>query len=166
MLAKKYLHLALNSSKMIISKAFLFFTTLLLVAILPSCNNLKEPEYRGIKNFRIENWGQNESTAKMDVIYYNPNATGFTIKNTDLDIYINDKQVGHTHQDSAIRVMKESEFIVPVSAKLHVNSLLDNALTALLNQSVNIKINGYIVGSKAGISKRFPVYYQGNQKIF
>lgn len=151
---------------MIFPKVFLFLTTLLLLAILSSCNDLKEPEYRGIKNFRVENWGQNESTAKMDVIYYNPNTTGFTIKNTDLDIYINDKKVGHTHQDSAIRVMKESEFIIPVSANLHVNNLLDNALSALFNQSVNIKIAGYIVGSKAGISKRFPVHYQGNQKIF
>ena len=144
------------------------FTTLVFiisVLLLCGCYPIKEPEYRGIQNFKLGKIEMGESTVKMDVVFLNPNNTAFKIKNTELDIYINDSLVGHTGLDSIIKVQKLSEFILPVSARIKTASLLSNAFSFLMNKEAIIKISGTIKAGVGGLVKNFKINYEARQKI-
>ena len=41
--------------------------------------NIKEPEYREIQNVRITDVGLLQTTAGLDLVYYNPNDFGVTL---------------------------------------------------------------------------------------
>jgi LEA14-like dessication related protein len=146
-------------------KNLVLLFTLFFIMALSGCEKLKEPEYREFKNFRIDKMGMDETTAKMDIVYYNPNSIGFWVKSTELDVYINNNFVGHTAADSSMEVPANSEFVIPVSARLNLKTLFNNALTALLTKEITIKISGSIRAGKAGFYKNFPIQYEGKQEI-
>ncbi|MBI1780829.1 MAG: LEA type 2 family protein [Sphingobacteriales bacterium] len=148
-----------------ILKNILLLTALSCSIAFSSCKNMQDPEYRDIKNFRLTKLNTEESTAKMDVVYYNPNSLNFQIRSTDLDIYINNNYVGHTNLDSVIRVPKQTEFIIPVSARVNTQTFFSNALSALLTKEVNIRITGSIKAGASGLYKNFKVNYEGKQAI-
>jgi LEA14-like dessication related protein len=149
---------------MILKKIF-FLLALSCSIAFSGCKPVQDPEYRDIKNFRLTEMGSTESTAKMDVVYYNPNNMNFQIRSTDLDIYINSNYVGHTNLDSVIRVPKQTEFTIPVSARVNNNSFFSNALSALLTKEVNVRITGTIKAGASGLYKSFKVNYEGKQAI-
>ena len=64
--------------------------------IVSSCgtNNVKEPEYRDIRNIRLINLGPLQSTAGVDLVYYNPNSFGVQIRTARDDIYIDSSYFG------------------------------------------------------------------------
>lgn len=148
-----------------ILKNILLITSLSCAIAFSSCKKMQDPEYRDIKNFRLTKLNAEESTAKMDVVYYNPNNMNFQIRSTDLDIYINNNYAGHTNLDSVIRVPKQTEFTIPVSARVNTQTFFSNALSALLTKEVNIRITGSIKAGASGMYKSFKVNYEGKQAI-
>lgn len=149
---------------MILKKIF-FLLVISCPLAFSGCNNMQDPEYRDIKNFRLAEMGSVESTAKMDVVYYNPNNMNFQIRSTNLDIYINNNLVGHTNLDSVIRVPKQTEFTIPIVARVNNNTFFSNALSALLTKEVNLRITGTIRAGASGLYKSFKVNYEGKQAI-
>ena len=146
-------------------KKQVLFIALPCLLALAGCQNLKEPEYREVKNFRLDKIGLSETTAKMDLIYYNPNSISFQVKSTELDVYINNNFIGHTSADTIIKVLAETEFVIPVSARVNLNTIFNNALAALLSKEVTVKITGSLRAGKAGLYKTFPINYEGKQEI-
>lgn len=144
-------------------------TSLSLLAVMTilllSCSTPKELEYRDFKNFTINKVGFASSTAKMDMIYYNPNNFGLQLKKTDLDIYINGVFLGHSTQEYQVNIPKKDQFIIPVVLVVDMKNLLKNSLTALLNKQVMVKVTGTVRAGKANIFMNIPVNYQGLQDV-
>jgi LEA14-like dessication related protein len=63
---------------------------------LTSCKsgNIKEPEYREIQNVRIMDVGLLQTTAGLDLVYYNPNDFGVTLSQARGDVYIDNMYFG------------------------------------------------------------------------
>ena len=75
-------------------RSFLLFSVL---AIFSSCNkykNVQEPEYRDIRNIHLINLGPLQSTAGVDLVYYNPNNFGVQLAEARGDIYIDNNYFG------------------------------------------------------------------------
>ena len=141
-----------------------FFTLLALFSILmSSCRNIKDLEFRNYENMRLENLGFSSSRLLVDLIYYNPNNFGMQLNNTDLDIYINDKLLGHSSQDLQVSIPRRKEFTLPMIVDIDMKNLLKNGLTALTNKEVNVRLIGKIKVGKGGIYKSFPVDYTSKQ---
>jgi LEA14-like dessication related protein len=138
---------------------------ILLTLPLAGCKSFMPPEYKTVKNFRVGKLGGNETTVKMDIVYHNPNKTAFRVKGTDLDIFIDDNFTGHTSLDTLILVPGNSDFILPVSITAKNTALFKNALAALFNQELLIKVSGTIKAGVGGLYKNFKIDYQGRQKI-
>ena len=81
---------------------------LVLFIVLQSagCNDIKELEYKGIKNTEIQTLGFNNSAIRMNLEYYNPNKFGIDVKETNLSIYLNDKFVGIADQPEKTQIPK------------------------------------------------------------
>src|SRR5436190_22822374 len=85
-----------TSIKQICMKSLLF-TLLIAVLFFTSCKtpDLVEPEYRDIRNARLIETGLLQSTAGVDLIYYNPNNYSVNVNQTRGDVYVDNKYIGH-----------------------------------------------------------------------
>ena len=134
---------------------------LLLTLLLVSCSTPKELEYRDFRNFSIQKIGFSTSSAKMDMIYYNPNGFGLQLKRTELDIFVNGVLLGHSSQEYQITIPKKEQFIIPITMDIDMKNLIKNSLTTLFNKEVNVKVTGSIKVGKANVFISFPVNYEG-----
>jgi len=143
-----------------LSYPILFFVTLILAT---SCQAPKDLVYRDFKNLKVDKIGSAATTLKVDLIYYNPNNFGLQLKYTDLDIYLDNKFLGHSSQDYQITIPKLAEFTMPLAIELDMKNLLSNSLPSLLGKDVLVKVTGTVKIGKANVYKSFPVSYEGVQ---
>ena len=129
-----------------------FFSLLFsIIVFMSSCRNIKDLEFRDYENMRLENLGFSSTRLLVDLIYYNPNNFGMQLNNTDLDIFINDKLLGHSSQDLQVSIPRRKEFTLPMVVDIDMKNLLKNGLTAFTNKEVNVRLIGKM-GVSSGIS--------------
>lgn len=141
--------------------AFLILTLLGMTA----CRQPEIPKYQALENFSLGKIGMNETVVSADLKYYNPNNYDLQFRRADLAIAINNRAVGNTILDTLIRIPKKDTFYVPVQMKVNMKQLLGNALSLLMNNELDIKVNGTIRMGRSGFFMNIPVNYQGKQKI-
>ncbi len=141
--------------------AFVLLSSLL----IGGCRQPEIPEYQAFENFSIGKVGMKETVVSADLKYYNPNNYELQFRKADLAISINNKPVGTTVLDTLIRIPKKDTFYVPVQMKVNMKQLLGNALTLLMNDELDVKVNGTIRLGRKGLYMNLPVNYQGKQKM-
>lgn len=146
------------------SIGFYYLTGIILVASI-GCTKPKEPEYLAFENLQIRKAGLSESIVGADLKYYNPNAFDIQLKEADVDLFVNDKFVGHSDLDTLIHIPALDTFYVPVSIKLKLGDLFKNALQLFLNPEVKLRIEGNAKVGRSGFYKKFPVHYEGKERI-
>ncbi|MDP4286264.1 MAG: LEA type 2 family protein [Bacteroidota bacterium] len=140
------------------------FELILFIAIvLMSCSSPKALEYKDYRNFSIKSLGFNNSTVNLDLEYYNPNNFRMQLKNTNLDIFIDGKLLGHSSTDTLINIPRRDTFSLPVQFDINMQSFYQNALNTLLGKEVLLRIQGKIKVGKANIFMYFPVNYESKE---
>jgi LEA14-like dessication related protein len=135
--------------------------------IFSSCgpNNVKEPEYRDIRNIRLINLGPLQSTAGVDLVYYNPNSFGVQVETARGDIYIDSSYFGQFELDEKVQVKKRSEFILPATVKVDMINVIKNGRELYKKKEALVKIQGTAMVRKSGFSKEIPINYEHIQNI-
>jgi LEA14-like dessication related protein len=135
--------------------------------IFSSCgpNNVKEPEYRDIRNIRLINLGPLQSTAGVDLVYYNPNNFGVQVETARGDIYIDSSYFGQFELNEKVQVKKRSEFILPATVKVDMISVIKNQRELYKKKEALVKIQGTAMVKKSGFSKEIPINYEHIQNI-
>ena len=147
-------------------RSILSILTIFLI-ILSSCgtNNVKEPEYRDIRNIRLINLGPLQSTAGVDLVYYNPNKFGVQIETARGDIYIDSSYFGKFELNEKVHVKKKSEFILPATVMVDMISAIKNQQELLKKKEALIRVQGTAMVRKAGFSKEIPISYEHIESI-
>ena len=144
-------------------------STLAIALILfSSCggkNNVQEPEYRDIRNVRLINFGPLQSTAGVDLVYYNPNDFGVQIATARGDIYIDNNYFGRFELDDKVQVRKRSEFILPATVKVDMIGVVKNQRELYKKKEAIVRIEGIATLKKAGFSREIPIKYESMQNI-
>ena len=135
--------------------------------VLASCNsgNVQQPEYRDIQNIRIAEVGVLQTTAVVDMIYYNPNNFGLTLNEARGDVYVDDTYLGRFSLEEKVKVGRRSEFLNPAQIKLDNIGALRNHRDIYKKKEAKVRIEGFATVSKAGIRKDVPIKYEGIQNI-
>jgi len=135
--------------------------------VLSSCgtNNVKDPEYRDIRNIRLINLGPLQSTAGVDLVYYNPNKFGVQLETARGDIYIDSSYFGQFELNEKVQVKKRSEFILPATVKVDMISAIKNQRDLLKKQDALIRVQGTAMVKKAGFLKEIPISYEHLESI-
>jgi len=139
----------------------------ILSVILSSCgtNNVKEPEYRDIRNIRLITLGPLQSTAGVDLVYYNPNKFGVQLETARGDIYIDSSYFGQFELSGKVQVKKRSEFILPATVKVDMISALKNQRDLYKKKEALVRVQGTAMVSKSGFSKEIPISYEHMENI-
>jgi LEA14-like dessication related protein len=137
------------------------------VILFTSCKsgNIKEPEYREIRNIRLVDVGILQTTAGLDLVYYNPNNFGVTLSEARGDVYIDDMYFGRFGIQDKVSVQKNDEFIVPAIVKMDNIGAIKNHRDIWKKKKAIIRIEGFATVRKAGFNKQVPIKYEGTQDI-
>ena len=138
---------------------------LLLFFCLPWSHGIDEPDFIEARNFRLGSIGLKESVVQSDLYYYNPNGISLNLKEVDLDVFLNGKYAGHSYLDTIVHIPARDTFFVPVSVRVDMKSVFPNALVLLMNDSMELRIEGKLKLGKAGLFINFPVRYKENVSI-
>lgn len=145
----------------------LISTLALGIVLLTSCGtaNIKEPEYREIREIKLVEMGLLQSTAGIDMVYYNPNNFGVQLAEARGDVYVDNAYLGRFSLDEKVQVKKRSEFIVPAIIKVDMIGAIKNQQEILKKKEVLVRIEGIARVKKAGISREVPIRYESMQNI-
>jgi len=145
----------------------MIFTLIVGLGFLASCKtaNIKEPEYREIQNVRITDVGLLQTTAGLDLVYYNPNDFGVTLSQARGDVYIDNMYFGRFSISDKVTVHKHQEFIIPAELKMDNISAVKNHREIFKKKQAVIRIEGFATLKKAGFNKEVPIKYEGIQDL-
>ncbi|MEO7768092.1 MAG: LEA type 2 family protein [Ferruginibacter sp.] len=145
------------------------FTSFLFIAliVLSSCgiSNVKEPEYRDIREIRLIEVGLLQSTAGVDLVYYNPNNFSVQVAEARGDVYLDSMYLGRFGLSETVQVNKKSEFVIPATVKLDMIGILKNQRDLLKKKEVLLRIEGLARVTKSGFSKDLPIKFEKMQNI-
>ncbi|MBS1772422.1 MAG: LEA type 2 family protein [Bacteroidetes bacterium] len=136
---------------------------LLSVIILASCANPKSLEYHDVKNFQVGNISLTPEIG-MDVEFYNPNNYPMTLKDANIDLYIENKLVGHVTMENKYTVPAADTFLLPVKLHADLKGIISNALQVMANKEMNIKLQGSVKAGR-GILVPIRINYEGKKKL-
>ena len=145
----------------------LISTLFLGLIILSSCGsaNVKEPEYREIREVRLIELGVLQSTAGIDLVYYNPNNFGVQLAEARGDVYIDNVYFGRFGLNENVQVKKRSEFIVPAIIKVDMIGAVKNQRELFKKKEALVRIEGMARVTKSGLSREVPIKYERMQNI-
>lgn len=145
----------------------IIFTLMIGLTVLASCRtgNVKEPEFRDISNVRLVEIGVLQSTAGLDLIYYNPNNFGVQLSEARGDVYIDNAYLGRFTLQENVQVGKRAEFVVPALIKVDMIGAIKNQREILKKKEVLVRIDGIARVKKSGFSKDIPIKYESMQNI-
>ncbi len=144
-------------------KLFLFFVLATLI-IATACNKPQGFDYRDVRNIKIEKLGFDKTSLYMELVYFNPNNFGVTLKNVDCDIFINNNFLGHYALDTSFKIEKRSEFVLPSRIAIDMKNIYKNALSVIFNKEVDVNVKGTARIQKV-INLTIPFDYKGKHKL-
>ena len=142
-----------------------FVAALLFVYNFSSCKKPLPPEYVNYENFRLEKMGFSENTLAADIKLYNPNSYNLQLKSASMDIYFNDRFLGHSSVDALITLEAKDTTSFPIRMQASAKDILKNTADLLLNPNVKIRITGSAKAGRGGFFINVPINYEGMQKI-
>ena len=147
---------------------FILFTLLLAGTVfISSCgtSNIKQPEYRDIREIRLVELGLLQTTAGIDLIFYNPNNTGVQLSEARGDVYVDGDYFGRFSLDEKVNVRKRSEFVVPILVRMDMIGAVKKQHEILKKKEVMVKIDGMARVRKAGYAREIPVKFESLQNL-
>ncbi len=100
--------------------------------------------------------GINKGTVKVVLQYFNPNKFGLDLKETQLEVYANDKYIGIAENAEKFVVPKLANFDFPIY--VHFNPLKAIGMVGLLQaDKINLHVKGTTKAGKKGIFIRVPI---------
>ena len=138
---------------------------LIWISWLTSCGNMEDLELKGIENVKINKIGFRGSTISLDIRYHNPNSKSGILKTAEGDAWMDETYLGHFMVDSAVSIPAKSDFLVPVQLSVDMKKILQNSITALFKEEVELKISGHARAGKPGLFRNYTLSYSGKQNL-
>ena len=148
-----------------IKKALYLLVALPCLFGLTFCGKPKQPDYIDFQNLRLKKAQLDQAVITFDLRYYNPNNFNIQLRKVDVDIYFNDKYLGHSMLDSLIHIPRRDTFFIPVSMEVQTKNVLANAVQLLLNPEVMVRLKGNARVGRSGVFINMPIEYEGKKRI-
>jgi LEA14-like dessication related protein len=130
-----------------------------------SCTQPKTLVYKNLNHFGIGQAGFKNTVITMDLVMYNPNKYSLKLKNTDVDVYINEHHVGKALIRKKFTIPAADTFSLPILLRVDLVQAIPNAIQLLISKEITLKLSGIIRAGKHGMFIKIPITYEGKQKI-
>lgn len=135
----------------------LFLLSIFLIFQSASCTKVKELEYKGIDKVSVQSVSLSKMSLLVNLKYYNPNAFGIDVKQTQLSLYLNNHFIGLADQPEKTQIPKQSDFIFPVVVHFDPIKALGTAFSSIFSKSNQLTIQGSAKLGKGGVYMTVPL---------
>jgi len=143
--------------------------SVLVVAVLSSCNKPESPQFKYVENIVVELESLSSANLHAEAVLFNPNKNTITIKGADIDIMIGDKVIAVLEEDYNIKAVGNEVFMVPLDVKIRLKDLNLNAIGSALgligDDGQEIRYLGKIKVKAYGVPFSVKVDYKDNINI-
>lgn len=143
---------------------YLMFSCCIAVLMI-SCSKPKPPQYLGYSNVRLEKASLANSVVAADLKFFNPNAYTLQLKQADIDVFANDKLMGHSKIDSLLSLPGHDTTAIPFRVQVDVRSMANQLAGLLLNPNVRLRLKGTAKVGRGGFFMNLPVDYEATQRL-
>jgi LEA14-like dessication related protein len=134
-------------------------------SLFSSCGKVEAPVFRNLNSFKVKKIDLQKADLGFNVTYYNPNKFGVSVKEAEIDVFVDSIYLGKFIQEQEVDVVKKAEFSLPLKGSVSIAKALQLNLNDLTNRQVLLKANGAVKVGKAGIFITRPISYQGQHKV-
>ena len=141
---------------------------ILIISFAASCNRPEEaPEFRFIENVRVTSVSDKEALLNADAVFFNPNDVSMTLRAVDVDVMIEEKEVGRIQQSKKIKIPASSDFRIPLDATFNIGEVgvLNTLLGMLGGKKLKVRYVGHIKVTMNGLPMRVPVDYEEDIRL-
>lgn len=138
-----------------------------LCALVFSCAPKEQVVFKSINNLLLDGDMGGAPTLKGDALFFNPNKMQTRLKEIKVDVMVDGKKAAEVDQMMDIIIPKQSDFTVPIQAKLALQDmgLLDAVIGFFGGKSYQVQFVGYIRIVKHGVTIKVPVKYNQEVKL-
>jgi LEA14-like dessication related protein len=147
------------------SKSAPLLLLVLFLVLLSSCSDVKEPEFKALEKFQLNNVNLQEATIGFQVRYFNPNNFGLSVKETVADVYLDSVYLGQFLQEGPVQVEKNADFAIPLRGRVGLQKVVGLDLKSLASRTVLVRATGSTRVGRAGIFVKREISYEGRHRL-
>ncbi len=138
---------------------------LIALVFLFSCTPKEKVELRKIKDIVVD--ATTEPMLRANAVLYNPNKISMTLRNIDMEVFVDGKKAALINQQLKAKVPAQAEFTVPLEVKLNLKELgiFDTLLAVLGGKKMKIRYKGFIRFIYKTVPVTIPVDYQEEIRV-
>ncbi len=133
----------------------------LFVVLLVGCKNQQDVEFVGIKNTEITGSDGSTVIVNFDALMFNPNKAGGKIRDIDVVVFYQGKEIARVEQIEKIKVKGNTRFSIPLVMSVDLNKLNTNFLSQissiLSGKGIELHFVGNVKVSIHGFGYKVPV---------
>ncbi len=137
--------------------------------LLASCTKPEAPDFKGIKNLKVNVQGLNSARINGDAIFFNPNDRQITLKQVDVEVSVEGQKVKDISRKYDITAEPNSDVAVPIDVTLSLEdlnmNLLSTAMSMLNGAEKKIRYKGKARVKMYGVSFSVPFDYEDDVNI-
>ncbi len=149
-------------------KTHIWWLVLGLLATQMACSPLQEPEFRGVQNMKVVSQGD-AFVVNAEAIMFNPNKKNLKLYEIDLDVNINEANVGHILDSTEVDVPANEVFYVPVRVtvptKVIMGNLISSFFSAAEDRKVEVQYKGHVRMKALGFKFKLPINAKSKIKL-
>jgi LEA14-like dessication related protein len=138
---------------------------IILVVALPSCQRIQDPQFKSLERFGVRKFGFTEVVIGFETVYNNPNNFGVTVKEADVDVYLDSVYLGKFFQPQPTQVKGKSDFSIPLEGSIPIRNALQLNGREMLKRPVSVRAVGKVKVGKAGVFVNKDIKYQGSHRL-
>lgn len=134
-----------------------------IIHLTTQCQPLTEPpEFDRIEKLGVSGFNGKTANLQGNAFFYNPNKRGMTLKEIDIDVFTEDRLIGEIKESLNLKIDPESEFEVPLNAKLMLGDLgiMTGILSLLGGKEIEITFEGEIGVLIYGVPRKLQIDHQ------
>ena len=128
---------------------------LVIISVCVQCKYKEKPEFIKVEKIKVENYKKGDVTISADVFFKNPNDYGGKLITENIDVYLNDIQIGKVNTEE-FNVPAKDTFAIPLTATFDLmkqvrnnsEALGGNILNLILKKEFKLSFKGPIQFSK------------------
>jgi LEA14-like dessication related protein len=144
-----------------LQKTLLFFCIFAPALLMSSCD-FEELNFKGIEKFELLDQKEDQIKLKLMMRVENLNKFNIILKNSDLDLSLNDTYIGKATIDAPVKLKKKSEAAYPVVLNIKGKDVMKKTMGmmgTILSGPIKFSAKGKVTGKAYGISKAMDVAF-------
>lgn len=124
------------------------------------------PEFKGMRNLKIDHVSKEKISVSAEVELYNPNRAACELQAMNIDCFANGKKVANVSQNFSARIAGQSHFQIPLNISFspkevfNLKDLLGSVISTLTTRKVDLEFRGNASVVVSGVTFPVPVDYE------